>query len=161
GFLRTETDRHAAVQALQRIPVRYWPADQAKPLLGTLLAYVHKIPSRDRTTPTVLDTLQLADSLASLLPLKEARLVRKELGELGARMIRIRTVPDQMLYDKERIAVKAGKEVEIIFENTDLMPHNLVVTEPGALQEVGELAEATATQAGALERHYIPSSKKI
>jgi putative heme-binding domain-containing protein len=57
--------------------------------------------------------------------------------------------------------VKAGKPVEILFENTDLMPHNLVITQPGAMAEIGEMAEAAATQPGALERHYVPASKKI
>ena len=33
-----------------------------------------------------------------------------------------------MLFDKDRIVVQAGKPVEIVFENTDLMPHNFVVT---------------------------------
>ena len=63
------------------------------------------------------------------------------------RVIRIGTVPEQMLYDKERIAVKAGKPVEIVFENNDLMPHNLVVIQPGSLEEVGSLAEATGNAA--------------
>src|SRR5262249_59920923 len=79
----------------------------------------------------------------------------------GVRVIRIGTVTEQMLFDKERIAVKAGKPVEIIIENTDMMPHNFVLTQPGALEEIGTAAEAQATQPGALERHYIPPSKKI
>jgi putative heme-binding domain-containing protein len=66
-----------------------------------------------------------------------------------------------MRYDQERLVVKAGKPVEITFENTDLMPHNLVITQPGALEEIGTLAEATATQADAPERHYVPNSTKI
>jgi putative heme-binding domain-containing protein len=41
------------------------------------------------------------------------------------------------------------------------MPHNFVIVQPGALEEVGLLAEATATQPGALERHYVPSSGRI
>src|SRR5262249_49500010 len=126
-----------------------------------LLAFVRKVPAKERTSPEVLDALQLADSLAALLPLNEARAVRKELGELGVRVIRMGTVPDQMLFDKERIVVRAGKQVEILFENTALMPHNLVVTQPGALEEVGNLAEATATLPGAVERHYVPNSKKV
>ena len=105
--------------------------------------------------------MQVADNLASLLPLAEARQVRKELGELGVRMVHLGTVPDQMLFDKERIVVKAGKPVEILFENTDLMPHNFVITQPGALEEVGTLAEETGTQPGAAERQYVPPSKKI
>jgi putative heme-binding domain-containing protein len=115
----------------------------------------------ERTGPAALDALQLADSLAALLPLPEARAIRKELGELGVRVIRMGTVHDQMLFDKERIVVKAGKPVEIVFENTDIMPHNFVLVQPGSLEEVGLLAEAQATQPGAMERQYVPASNKV
>jgi putative heme-binding domain-containing protein len=160
-FVRDDADRHPAVVALQRIPAAYWPKEEVKPLLEDLLAYVRKVPARNRTSPAAVDALQLADSLASQLPRDEALKVRRELGELGVRIIRMATVPDQMLFDKERIAVKAGKPVEILFENNDLMPHNLVIAQPGALEEVGTLGEAEGTQPGAMERHYIPKSSKI
>ncbi len=159
--IRSETDRNAAIQALQRIPSAYRPKDEAKPLLDALLPYIRSIPVAERTTPAALDALQLADSLASLVPLNEAKQVRRELGELGVRVIRMATVPDQMLFDKERIVVKAGKPVEIFFDNNDLMPHNFVVTQPGSLEEIGTLAETTAAQPGALERGYVPQSNKI
>jgi putative heme-binding domain-containing protein len=160
-FVKDDADRHAAIQAMLRIPVNHWPKDDAKPVLDSILAYVRKIPVKERTATAVLDAMQLADTLASLLPLKEAKQVRKELGELGVRVIRMATVPDQMLFDKERIVVRAGKPFEVLFENNDLMPHNFVITQPGALEEIGTLAEAAATQPGALERHYVPQSKKV
>jgi putative heme-binding domain-containing protein len=159
--VRNDADRHAAIQALERIPSDYRPKDEAKPLLDVLLPYIRTIPLAERRSPAALDALQLADSLASLLPLEEAKRVRRELGELGVRAIRLATVPDQMLFDKERIVVKAGKPVEIVFDNNDLMPHNFVVTQPGALEEIGTLAEATATKPGALERGYVPPSNKV
>src|SRR5262249_27747146 len=31
-FLKDDQDRHAAVQALQRIPLRHWPREEARPL---------------------------------------------------------------------------------------------------------------------------------
>jgi putative heme-binding domain-containing protein len=160
-FIREDMDQHAAIQALQRIPAIHWPKEEAGPLLDSLLGSLRKVPVQERTSPAVLDTMQLADALAAMLPLAEAKQIRKELGELGVRVIRLGTVPDQMIYDKDRLAVKAGRPVEIIFENTDLMPHNFVLTQPGALQEIGTLAEATATQPGALEQHYVPASPKI
>jgi len=160
-FVKEAADRQAAIKAMQRIPVRYWPKEEAKPLLDSLLAYVRKVPVKERTEPAVVDALQLADSLASLLPLAQARTVRQELGELGVRVIRVGTVVEQMIFDKERLVVKAGKPVEIFFENTDLMPHNFVIAQPGALAEIGEQAEADATKPGALERGYVPVSKKV
>jgi putative heme-binding domain-containing protein len=160
-FLKDGADRHVAVQALQRIPARLWPTDQARPVLDDLLAYVRKVPVKDRTTPAAVDALQLADTLAGLLPVDDGRKVRKELGDLGVRVIRVGTVLEQMLFDKERIVVQAGKPVEIVFENTDTMPHNLVFIQAGSLEEIGNLAETTALQPGAMERHYVPPSGKV
>jgi putative heme-binding domain-containing protein len=160
-FVRDNVDRATAIKAMQRIPTADWPPEEARPLLESITAYVRRLPTQSRTTPEAVDALQLADALAATLPLDQAKLVRAELGELGVRVIRLGTVVDQMLFDKDRLVVKAGRPVEIVFENPDLMPHNFVVTQPGALEEVGLLAESSATQPGALERNYVPRSKKI
>jgi putative heme-binding domain-containing protein len=66
-----------------------------------------------------------------------------------------------MSYDKDVIALAAGKPVEILIDNPDLMPHNLVILRPGALEEVGLLAESTAQQPDAIARQYVPPSDKI
>ncbi|HZT82496.1 MAG TPA: c-type cytochrome, partial [Gemmataceae bacterium] len=63
--------------------------------------------------------------------------------------------------DLERVAVRAGRPVEFVLENNDLMPHNFVLVQPGSLEEIGTLAETTAQQPGALERHYVPASPKV
>ena len=66
-----------------------------------------------------------------------------------------------MIYDKERIVVEAGRPVELRFSNADKMPHNLVLLQPGALEEVGLLAEATAQSPDVMQRQYVPKSDKI
>jgi putative heme-binding domain-containing protein len=154
-------DRQAAITAIVHIPSSHWPTDDARLLLDDLLAYLRILPAKVRTNPRALDAMQLADGLANFLPAADGKKVRAELAELGVRVIRLSTVPDQMRFDLERIVVKAGKPAEILFENTDLMPHNFAVTQPGALEEVGTLAEATATQPGAADRQYVPPSDKI
>ncbi len=156
-----DADRLAAIRALQRIAPKYWVIEHAQPLLAVLIAHVRHTPTDERTLPATLDVMELADNLASLLPVEQARSVRGELRDLGVRVIRIGTLPERMSYDKELIAVAAGKPVEFVFQNDDLMPHNFVITSPGALEEVGLLAESTAQQPGALERHYIPPSDKL
>jgi len=160
-FVLAGTDRHAAVQALLRIPTADWPKDQAKPLLDSLMTFVKSVPVADRTTPAVVDSLQMGESLASLLPRDQALNIRRQLGELGVRVLKLGTVVDQMLFDKDRMAVRAGKPVEVLFENNDLMPHNFVVTLPGALEEIGLLGESSATDPGAMDRGYVPRSNKI
>ena len=56
----------------------------------------------------------------------------------------IKTVREQLRYDTARLVVEAGKPFEVIFENPDAMPHNLVFVMPGTLQDV---ATAVQTQA--------------
>ena len=55
----------------------------------------------------------------------------------------------------------AGAPVRLIFENPDLMPHNLVVVAPGADEEVGGLADVMASDPGAMAKPYVPASPKV
>lgn len=160
-FVREGIDLPAAMHALLAVPAQYWPKDQAAPLLESALAYLGGLPVADRTSPAALDAMQLGESLAGLLPADEAKAARKALRELGVQVIRLATVPDRMLFDKDLLAVEAGKPVEIVFENTDIMPHNVVIAQRGALVEVGTQAEALATQPDALARHYVPQNDNI
>ncbi|MEX2112912.1 MAG: PVC-type heme-binding CxxCH protein [Pirellulales bacterium] len=155
------TDRAAAIAALQRIGQADWPKDQARPLLDSIAAYLASVPVAQRTTPEALSAMELGHALAALLPANEARQARAELNELGVRVIRVGTLFERMSYDKDVIAVRAGKPVEFVFENSDLMPHNFVIAQPGSLEAIGLEAEATAQQPGAAERHYVPPSTKI
>ncbi|WP_165231863.1 PVC-type heme-binding CxxCH protein [Aquisphaera insulae] len=160
-FIREGIDRHAAILALQKLPAASWPADEAPALLEAILTQIRATPASDRTSPAALDALQLGDALASLLPADRAKAARKELSALGVRVLRVGTVLEQMRYDVDRLVVQAGKPVEILFTNGDTMPHNLVVAVPGSLEEVGLLAEATASGPDAIRRQYIPASGKI
>ncbi len=161
AFVRDNVDRHAAILALQKIPPASWPAEEIKPLLDSLIAFVRPLPARNRTGPAALAALQLGDALAAALPGDVAQPLRKVLAGLGVRVIRVGTVLEQMRYDVDRIVVEAGKPVQILFENGDMMPHNFVITRPGALEEIGLLAEATAMRPDAPRRQYVPDSDKI
>jgi putative heme-binding domain-containing protein len=160
-FVKTDADRAAAVKALQRLPKASWPADEARPLVDVLVATIRKTPASERTSTSMLDAMEFADALATLLPVDQAKTIRAELRELGVRVIRLGTLFERMAFDKDVLVVEAGKPVEFLLENTDLMPHNFAITSPGALEEVGLLAEASAQQPGFAERHYVPQSKKV
>jgi len=160
-FVREGVDRRAAILAIQKLPAASWPEDELGPLADVLLAEVAAIPVADRRSPAALEALQLGDLVAARLPADRAKAVRKALGDLGVRAIRVGTVLEQMRYDVDRIVVQAGKPVEFVFENVDVMPHNFVVTQAGALEEVGQLAESTGLQPDAMKRQYVPPSDKI
>jgi putative heme-binding domain-containing protein len=160
-FVKDGQERDAAIRAIRRIPRGTWPKEQVRPLIDSLVAFVAKLPAKERAEPSALDALQLGNDLAALLPKKEAAEVRGKLGELGVNVILVRAVPHKMVYDRSRIYVEAGKPAVIVFDNTDLMPHNLIITAPGAMTEIGTAAEAMATDPSAVARHFVPKSKKV
>ncbi len=160
-FVKDDVDRASAIRALQRLPRATWPKEEAPALVDVLLASIQKLPASGRTLPAALDQFEFADALATLLPADRAKKVRATLGELGVRVIRLGTVFERMSFDKDVLVLQAGKPVEFLFENTDLMPHNFVVTQPGSLEEIGLAAESTATDPAAAERQYVPPSNKV
>ena len=67
-----------------------------------------------------------------------------------------------MQYDTRYFVVQAGKPVQVILENNDAMPHNLVITTPGAMQEVAVAAGTLPPPADPDSKSaYIPDSPKV
>ena len=71
----------------------------------------------------------------------------------------IRTVTEEMRYDKPTFQVKPGEKVKIWFQNDDFMPHNLVIGTPGSFDEIGAAADALG--ADGFNVQFIPESDKI
>ncbi len=160
-FVRQGTERDAAVAALLRLPKAQWDKAHARPTADAIIAVAKETPPDQRTSDAFRAMVQLGNDLASLLPAQEAKDVRGVLADLGVRMITLRAVPHKMLYDRDKIYVEAGKPVEIVFENTDIMPHNVVITTPGTMAEVGMAAERMQTETDAVARHFIPTSPHV
>lgn len=154
-------ERLAALRAMRRIPKQTWPAVHAPNLLNAIFAYVEGIPTEDRTQSNVLDALEMGDHLVGLLPDADRLAARKRLRELGVRVVRLGTLLERMAYDQEVLVVEAGKPIEFLFENSDMMPHNLVIAKPGSMESLGESAEATAQEPGAAARHFVPVSDQV
>jgi putative heme-binding domain-containing protein len=160
-FIREGVDRPAAIHALQSIPRNAWPKEEAGPLTAVLIEQIRRTPVSRRTRSAALDARELCEALTTLLPPGEAQTVRTQLRELGVRVVKVGTIFERMSYDKDVIAVQAGKPVEFVLENNDLMPHNFVVLEPGSLEEIGLFSEAHAQQPQFAARNYVPRSSKI
>jgi putative heme-binding domain-containing protein len=161
NYVKEGADRNSAINAMQRIPRNAWVKEEAAPLVNALLESIRKVPATERSQQSVLDSIEFTESLASLLPDDQARKVRAELGELGVRVIRLGTLLERMAYDKETLVVKAGKPVEIILENSDLMPHNFVILTPGSLTEIGMQSENDANKPEFQARQFVPNSNKV
>ena len=75
--------------------------------------------------------------------------------------INLKTVREEMRYDKKAFSVPAGKTVVIVLENPDAMQHNLVVIKPKSTERVGKLADAMITAKDGAEKNYVPGSSDI
>ena len=67
-----------------------------------------------------------------------------------------------MLFDVETIEAKRNQPIRLEFLNPDATPHNLVLVQPGSLEEIGTAANLMAADPEAAKSgQFIPSSKKI
>ena len=161
SLVKSGRNQTAAISVLKGIPAKSWPAKQVRPLIDNLVGYLSQMPAGYRTGKPALDAIALTKTLAGKLSAEQRKAVLARLQNLNVPVIAVGTVPHRMIYDKEQIVVQAGKPVEFRFSNTDNMPHNFAIVQPGAMAEIGQIAEATARDPDAMARHYIPKSNKI
>ncbi len=72
--------------------------------------------------------------------------------------IAIKTLPG-LKYDTEVINLKPGQKVKLTLENDDDMLHNLVITEPGQANTVGEIALKLGLDGEA--QQYVPDMEQV
>jgi azurin len=66
-----------------------------------------------------------------------------------------------MRFNKNSLTVKAGKNVELIFNNDDTLPlmHNLLLVKPGTRIEI--VNEAIAMGANGMANNYVPDNANV
>ncbi len=160
-LIKADRHRASAISVLKTIPDKEWLSKELPGLVDNIVGYLSAIPAAFRTGGPATEAVSLARSFAAKLPADQAKSVEDRLLNLDVPVIAVGTVAERMIYDKETIIVQAGKPVEFRFANTDNMPHNFAIVLPGVLEEVGQLADATARDADAKDRQYVPKSTKI
>jgi azurin len=163
GAIQNDTGdkQAAAVRSIGRIPVSKWPKDQVEPLAQSVVKLVEKTPSAERTSPAIIQAVQLGNDLAGALAPEQGAPIRKALRGLAVRVVLIHTLTEQMMFDLHYFTVQAGKPVQIILENTDNMPHNFVITTPGAFQEIALMAGAMSPPDDPKAKAFVPESPKV
>jgi azurin/HEAT repeat protein len=154
-------DVPAVASAIKKLPRDSWAKDQAGPVTDAIATWAKSVPQGRRTEQPFVETIQVGMDMASLLPVADASRVRKQLLSMSVQVFAIKTVREQMRYDTPRIVVEQGKPFEIIFENDDMMPHNLVVVQPGAREEIGAKSDKMQPIPDRNGKLYIPNDKRI
>lgn len=161
GLITEGTQGNAAASALKRIPAKFWPQTGVLPVAKAIVKLLEEMPADDRTSPAAIDAVQLGHELAGKLSAEEAGPIKKALSALGVRVIVLKAPAEQMVFDQKWFAVEAGKPVQIIFQNTDVMPHNFVLVSPGSLEEIGMAAELMQPSNDPAVKQFVPASPKV
>jgi azurin len=130
-------------------------------VLKNFIAYTESTPDDQRNTVPYNQAITLGKKLARQLPPKEAAAPLAMLENSGTKEVRLASVPAKMLFDKDTISISTGRYISLVFENPDLMPHNVVILKPGAAELVGQAADAMATLKDGFEKNFVPNLPEV
>ena len=147
------------VAAADTVPVEAWGAHDYATITRQLIAEASKISAEDRHGAGFRGLVSLAEKAAARLD--DPSVFAEALRALHTRIVEITTVEAQMAYDVTAFRVAPRQQVEIVFRNADVLPHNLVIVRPGAGEMVGRAADAMATDPDAFEKEFIPDSPAV
>lgn len=155
-------ERNVAASAILALPRTSWDSAKAGAIARSILAHAKTLAEGERRQQNFIELNQLAMEMASVAG---DVALRKELRSLSVPIFVVKTVQEQMRYDIQRIIVEAGKPFEIILENADVMPHNMVIVEPGKHLEVATYAMTmTLTDVDKKDkrkRQYLPTRRNV
>jgi len=161
GLLQSGASTGSVLTALAAIPEDLRPESQAAVVAAGALKYLSGLEPRQRNSESGLMAAGLAEAAVRRLTGEAKLSLGRQLSEVVVPLIALGTVPERMIYDREIVAVQAGRPVEFRLSNTDNMPHNLAIVKPGTMAAVGELAESTGRDADAAERGFVPRSDSV
>ena len=161
SLIRTPALREAVVETLLAIPVEFRDAKTGETLIQFLVKFAEETEPEKRTEDSFLDAMQLVDLLLAKAPSKMAKAYRTRLSETVVRVVRVHTVEEEMRYDIPYFAVEAGRPVQVVLINEDLMPHNLVICQPGSLKEVADEGLAAGPKNGLDGKQYVPKNENV
>ena len=115
-------------------------------------------PTRD--TPAFAQTHQLARVLAAAWE-EQVRKTLEPTRKQPPPFLVVRPVCDQSRYDTPRLSVRAGQPFQLVFENTDVRPQNLILTAPGEADNMLKEARQMTASPDSRGRLYVPQSPSV
>lgn len=150
-----------AAGALTLLDAAAWHPEEAAALAESISGYMASASPEDLASPGLRAAGDAGAQLAALLPVAEAGALRGKLAAHQLQRRRVKALQHKMQYDTTELVVRAGAPVELTLENPDIMPHNLVVVQPGKYNEIGAAADAETTSPEAAARDYVPEHPAV
>ncbi len=76
------------------------------------------------------------------------------------KVVEISCVPERMRFTKQKINVKSGQPIKLVFTNPDATDHNFVLVQPGSVEQVGSAANEMAKDPKNMTSNFVPVSMK-
>ena len=153
---KNPTQAHHMLEALWVLQAHNVKDDK---LMGTLLTSAD--PNVRRAAKTVQHFWYNVDFTrggGELAKVKEDKAPEPKVVVQGNQtIVDIAAIPHQLKYNLNNFSVKSGSKVKITFLNPDVIPHNLLIVEPGSRAEIGN--QAIAMGADAVKK--APKNSKI
>ncbi|GAB2593254.1 PVC-type heme-binding CxxCH protein [Spirosoma areae] len=155
-----------SVIALLRQTQRLNPAESEAIVKGVSdgwnMKQTTQLREADKSFLTSLSNSVSVDNRQRLTRLYEVWGLTKEAPvDPNVEVVRIKTVREEMRFDKKEFTVTAGKPVEIVLENPDAMQHNLVIGKPKSMEIIGNAADKMITAKDGAEKNYVPSISQV
>ena len=152
----------AAVATLLDLPQESRDPKLAKDIIGLLVHRIESTPAQKRTEENSLQAMELAEELiADMDDSADLAAMKDRLSAVAVRVVRIKTVKEEMRYDVPYFAVEAGRPIQIVLDNIDLMAHNLIVCKPGKLKQVANDGLKAGLLNGRDGKQYVPKTKDV
>ena len=146
------------IAAIRRIPHDAWGSNLGS-VAEPIQKYAASLSIADRTSGDGAAAIALLGDMARVSKSPE---LETAVRKLQVQSFTVTALKEKMLYDEPVLIVEAGRAVQIVFKNDDIMPHNLVVgTEPEARVELGLLADDMQGDPEAAKRNYLPDSDLV
>ena len=129
--------------------------------LNDFIGVLSHTPDEQQQSPAFANLLEHAKKLIADVPEPNRPALRTRLDRIGRLEITLRAVEAKMAFDKKSLVVPAGKPISLVFDNPDLMPHNVVFVKPGSAERVGNAADAMASLPDGFEKNFIPVSSDV
>ena len=155
------SQRNDIIAVLASRDVAHWPADAIQSLGEELTQWYSALSVKDRNSGAAKKLKQLIEQIARRLPDGEKSVLLARLKGLEVAEYKIIALREQLAFDQEVLVLQAGQPVEITFKNQDTMPHNLVMTRPGAMEKVGVAADQMALLPGDWGKQYVPETADV
>jgi uncharacterized protein len=121
---------------------------------------VMDIDKTDLSTNLMTSTGTNKDRLTRLMQSWDV-LKKQAENDPNVQTVKLKSIREMLQFDLKNFTVKAGKIVEIVFENPDAMQHNIVIGKPKSLEKIGKAADKMITDPEGANKNYVPNIPEI